>query len=84
MAESPADDDALDLDGPRRLDLQLLEAVANTDYSLATAEKLLACKPVDAVERISPRAIMFIAAEPDAATSADDAVDIFDRAGDSK
>ena len=32
-------------------------------FSLATAEKLIDFKPIDVVDRISPRAILYIAAE---------------------
>ena len=53
-------------------------------YSLATAEKLLEFKPVEVVEQISPRAIMFIAAELDSVTPADDVVDMYDRAREPK
>ncbi len=61
-----------------------MENAISTDYSLASAEKLLEFKPVEVVERISPRAIMFIAAELDAVTPADDVVDMHDRAGEPK
>ncbi len=61
-----------------------MENAISTDYSLATAEKLLEFKPVEVVARISPRAIMFIAAELDAVTPADDVVDMYERAGEPK
>lgn len=58
-----------------------MENYQSTDYSLATAEKLLEFKPIDVVERISPRAIMYIAAELDAVTPADGVVDMHVRTG---
>ena len=56
-----------------------MEEYQSTAFSLATAEKLLEFKPVDVVHRISPRSIMYIAAEQDAVTPADDVVDMFER-----
>ena len=61
-----------------------MENYKSTDYSLATAEKLLDFKPIDVVERISPRAIMYIAAELDAVTPADGVVDMHARTGEPK
>ena len=61
-----------------------MENAISTDYSLATAGKLLEFSPVEVVEQISPRAIMFIVAEMDAVTPADDVVDMYDRAGQPK
>lgn len=61
-----------------------MEDYTSTDYSLATAEKLLEFKPVEVVERISSRAMMYIAAELDAVTPADDVVDMFERTGEPK
>ena len=61
-----------------------MEKYKTTDYSLATAEKLLDFKPIDVVERISPRAIMYIAAELDAVTPADGVVDMHARTGEPK
>ena len=61
-----------------------MEHYEGTDYSLATAEKLLEFQPVDVVERISPRAIMYITAELDAITPADDVVDMYERTGEPK
>lgn len=61
-----------------------MENAVSTDYSLATAERLLQFKPVEVVGQISPRAIMFIVAELDAVTPADDVIDMYDRAGQPK
>lgn len=56
----------------------------STAYSLATAEKLIEFKPVDVVHNISPRSILYIAAEQDAVTPADDVVDMFERSQEPK
>ena len=56
-----------------------MEEYQSTAYSLATAERLLEFKPVDVVHRISPRSILYIAAEQDAVTPADDVVDMFEQ-----
>ena len=56
-----------------------MEEYQSTAYSLATAEKLLEFKPVDVVHRISPRSILYIVAEQDSVTPADDVVDMFER-----
>ena len=61
-----------------------MENPISTDYSLASAEKILEFKPVEVVARISPRAIMFIAAERDAVTPADAVVEMYERAGEPK
>ncbi|MDP6707250.1 MAG: alpha/beta fold hydrolase [Alphaproteobacteria bacterium] len=61
-----------------------MESGISTDYSLATAEKLLEFKPVEVVARIAPRAIMFIAAELDAVTPADHVVEMYERASEPK
>ena len=61
-----------------------MESYKSTDYSLATAEQLLRFKPVEAVDRISPRAILYIAAEQDAVTPAEDVVDMYERTGQPK
>ena len=55
-----------------------MENYKSTDYSLATAEKLVEFKPISVVDRISPRAIMYIAAELDSVTPAEDVVDMFE------
>ena len=51
---------------------------AGTPYSLATAEKLLEFSPADVVDCISPRAILYIAAERDTTTPADDVIDMYE------
>jgi len=56
-----------------------MESYKSTDYSLATAEKLLEFSPIDVVDRISPRAILYIAAELDSVTPAEGVVDMFDQ-----
>ena len=65
-------------------DIPGMERQVATDYSLATAERLLEFRPVEVVGRISPRAILFIAAEFDAVTPADDVVDMYEAAGEPK
>ena len=55
-----------------------MENYKGTSYSLATAEKLLDFKPISVVERISPRAIMYIAAELDSVTPAEGVVGMYE------
>jgi len=55
-----------------------MENYQSTAYSLATAEKLLEFQPISVVDRISPRAIMYIAAELDSVTPAEGVVDMFE------
>ena len=55
-----------------------MEGYKSTFYSLATAEKLLDFKPISVVAGISPRAIMYIAAELDSVTPAEGVVDMFE------
>ena len=50
-----------------------------TVYSVATAEKLLEFKPIDVVDRISPRAILYIVAERDTICPADQALEMYER-----
>ena len=55
------------------------------DYSpLAVAERIMEFKPVEVVDRISPRAILFITAEKDTITAADDAHAMYQRAREPK
>ena len=61
-------------------DIPHMDRPVATDYSLATAEKLIEFRPVEVVARISPRAILFIAVELDTVTPADDVVDMYDAA----
>lgn len=61
-----------------------MQSYQGSDYSLATAQKLLEFKPVEVVGNISPRAIMYIAAELDAVTPVDDVVAMYERTGEPK
>ena len=56
-----------------------MENATYTRYSLATAEKLLEFKPVEVVDRISPRAILYIVAEKDTTCPIDDVMDMYKR-----
>ena len=56
-----------------------MEEYKSTAYSLATAEKLLKFRPVDVVHRISPRAILYVAAKQDSVTPADGVIDMYER-----
>jgi fermentation-respiration switch protein FrsA (DUF1100 family) len=56
-----------------------MEEYQSTAYSLATAEMLLKFKPADVVHRIFPRAILYVAAELDSVTPADDVLDMYER-----
>ena len=55
-----------------------MENYVSTAYSLATAEKLLEFSPISVVDRISPRAMMYIAAELDSVTPAEGVMDMFE------
>jgi pimeloyl-ACP methyl ester carboxylesterase len=48
---------------------------------LASADAILAYRPIDVVDRIAPRAAMFICVERDATTPEDHAVALYERAG---
>jgi len=48
---------------------------------LASAEAIFAYRPIDVVDRISPRALMLIAVEHDATTPEDHAYALYERAG---
>ena len=61
-----------------------MESYSGTVYSLATAEKILEFKPMDVVDRISPRAILYIAAERDTITPVDDVIEMYSRTKDPK
>ena len=52
-----------------------------TLVQLRSADAIIAYKPIDLVERISPRALMLIAVDPDAVTPFDHSVRLFERAG---
>ena len=56
-----------------------MDSYKGTIYSLATAEKLLEFKPIDVVNRISPRAILYIVAEKDTVCPADQALEMYER-----
>ena len=51
---------------------------------LASAEAVMAYRPIDLVDRISPRALMLICVEGDAVTPEDHAVALYERAADPK
>ncbi len=48
---------------------------------LRSADAIIAYKPIEVVARISPRALMLIAVDPDAVTPFDHSVRLFERAG---
>ena len=48
---------------------------------LASAEAIFAYRPIDVVDRIAPRALMFICVEGDATTPEDHAFALYERAG---
>jgi pimeloyl-ACP methyl ester carboxylesterase len=48
---------------------------------LASADAILAYRPIDVVDRIAPRAAMFICVERDATTPEDHAIGLYERAG---
>ena len=56
-----------------------MDSYKGTVYSVATAEKLLEFKPIDVVDRISPRAILYIVAERDTICPADQALEMYER-----
>ena len=56
-----------------------MEDVTLTPYSVASIEKLLEFKPIDVVDRISPRPILYIVAGKDTITPAADAIDMYKR-----
>ncbi len=49
--------------------------------ALASAEAIFAYRPIDVVDRIAPRALMFICVENDATTPEDHAYALYERAG---
>ena len=49
--------------------------------ALVSADAILAYRPIDVVDRISPRALMLIAVEGDAVTPEDHALALYGRAG---
>ena len=56
-----------------------MESYSGTRFSLATAQKTREFKPIDVVERISPRAILYIAGEKDTVTTAEAITDMYNR-----
>ncbi len=61
-----------------------MENATGTPYSLATAEKIIEFRPIDVVDRISPRPIFYIAAGRDTLTPAEDIVEMYKRTGEPK
>ena len=61
-----------------------MENVKATPYTLATAAKLMEFQPIEVVDRISPRAILYIASEKDVLTPAEDIVEMYKRTRDPK
>jgi hypothetical protein len=51
------------------------------EVELASAEAIFAYRPIDVVDRISPRALMLIAVENDATTPEDHSYAMYERAG---
>ena len=49
-----------------------------TPVSLASADKILEFRPIDVVDLISPRAMLYIVAENDVVTPADDVIDMYE------
>ncbi|MBM3940800.1 MAG: alpha/beta hydrolase [SAR202 cluster bacterium] len=60
--------------GPPGMDVRM------PSVTLQSAERMLEFKPVELVERIAPRPVLFVAAEHDAPTPADGIVDLYWRA----
>ena len=56
-----------------------MEGFISTPYSLATVEKDLEFRPIDVVDRISPRAIFYIAAEKDTLCPVDGVIEMYQR-----
>ncbi len=54
------------------------------EVQLASAEAIMAYRPLDFVDRIAPRAVMLICVEKDATTPEDHAFALYERAGDPK
>ncbi len=55
-----------------------------TQVQLRSADAIIEYKPIDVVDRISPRALMLIAVDPDAVTPFDHSVKLFEKAGSPK
>ncbi len=61
-----------------------VDARVPTEVQLASAEAIMAYRPIDFVDRIAPRAVMLICVEKDATTPEDHAYALYERAGDPK
>ena len=59
--------------------IPLMESYGTTPWSLASAEKLMEFKPIEVVDRISPRAMLYIVAGKDSICPADHVVDMYNR-----
>ena len=55
-----------------------------TSVELRSAEAIIAYKPIEAVARIAPRALMIIGVENDAVTPTDHAIALYEKAGEPK
>jgi uncharacterized protein len=69
---------------PERRQTQIksdVDARVPAQVELASAEAIFAYRPIDVVDRISPRALMLIAVERDATTPEDHAAALYARAG---
>ena len=58
---------------------EMQENRVKPSFSMATAEKVVEFKPIDLVDRISPRAILYVAIEEDKVTPARDIENIYNR-----
>ena len=58
-----------------------VDARVPSQVALASAEAILAYRPIDVVDRIAPRASLFICVERDATTPEDHAIAMYERAG---
>ncbi len=56
-----------------------MEGVKIGSYSLASAEKLMEFRPIDVVDRISPRPILYIAGAKDLVTPAEEVAEMYKR-----
>ena len=56
-----------------------MENMKRSPYYVSTAQKLTEFKPIEVVDRISPRAILYIVAEKDTITPADNVIDMYER-----
>ncbi len=66
------------VDGPPGMD------VRTPHVTLESVERILEFRPAAIVDRIAPRPVLFVAAELDTVTPADDIVDLYRRAGEPK